>query len=72
MKTIEFDRVSLAVDEFGDRSVLPVLLIAGATQSKDWWPLDFCEVLAAAGLYVVRYDQRDTGQSTTSTPGQPD
>ncbi|MCR3722399.1 MULTISPECIES: alpha/beta fold hydrolase [Prauserella salsuginis group] len=72
MKILEFDHVSLAVDEFGDRSAPPVLLMAGATQSMDWWTPEFCEVLAAEGLYVVRYDQRDTGRSTTSPPGLPD
>ncbi|WP_035534295.1 alpha/beta fold hydrolase [Haloglycomyces albus] len=68
---LDFDQVSLAVDEFGDRSAPPVLLIAGATQSQDWWATDFCETLAAEGLYVIRYDQRDTGQSTTSPPDRP-
>lgn len=71
MKLLEFDSVSLAVDEFGDKSAPPVLLIAGATQSMDWWTPEFCERLAAEGLYVIRYDQRDTGQSTTSPPGRP-
>ncbi|GAA1234565.1 hypothetical protein GCM10009676_17860 [Prauserella halophila] len=72
MRILEFDDVSLAFDEFGDRSAPAVLLIAGATQSMDWWTPEFCEVLAAEGLYVIRYDQRDTGRSTTSPPGRPD
>lgn len=72
MKLLEFDSVSLAVDEFGDKCSPPVLLIAGATQSMDWWTPDFCQLLAAEGLYVIRYDQRDTGVSTTSPPGRPD
>ncbi|WOC13298.1 alpha/beta fold hydrolase [Gordonia sp. MP11Mi] len=71
MKLLEFESVSLAVDEFGDKSAPPVLLIAGATQSMDWWTPDFCERLAAEGLYVIRYDQRDTGASTASPPGRP-
>ncbi|RLV55782.1 alpha/beta hydrolase [Aeromicrobium phragmitis] len=71
MRILEFDHVSLAVDEFGDRSDPSVLLIAGATQSMDWWTPKFCGVLAAEGLHVVRFDQRDTGQSTTSPPGHP-
>lgn len=72
MRLLEFDNVSLAVDEFGDRSAPAVLLITGATQSMDWWAPEFCELIAAEGLYVIRYDQRDTGQSTTSPPGRPD
>ncbi|RZU60967.1 alpha/beta fold hydrolase [Zhihengliuella halotolerans] len=71
VKRIELDHVTLAVDEVGDQSGPPVLLIAGATQSMDWWPPDFCETLAADGLHVIRYDQRDTGESTASPPGHP-
>lgn len=68
---LDFDHLVLAVDEFGDRAAPPVLLIAGATQSMDWWTPDFCRVLAAEGLHVLRFDQRDSGQSTTSPPGRP-
>lgn len=71
MSTIESADVCLAIDEYGERNEPTVLLIAGATQSMDWWTPDFCAVLAAEGLHVVRYDQRDTGQSTTSPPGSP-
>jgi pimeloyl-ACP methyl ester carboxylesterase len=38
----------------------------------DRWEAPFCERLAAAGRYVIRYDHRDTGGSTTSAPGRPD
>ncbi len=72
VRILEFDHVCLAVDEFGDPGDPAVLLIAGATQSMDWWPPSFCEVLAAEGFHVIRFDQRDTGQSTTSPPGRPD
>ncbi|WP_114854582.1 alpha/beta fold hydrolase [Brachybacterium sp. YJGR34] len=71
MRTVEVDDVSLVVDEVGDRGDPAVLHIAGATQSMDWWTPDFCALLAAEGLHVLRYDQRDTGQSTTSPPGRP-
>lgn len=72
MNVLEFDHVCLAVDTFGDKASPPVVLLAGATQSMDWWTPDFCELLAAQGLYVIRYDQRDTGQSSASPPGEPD
>lgn len=72
MRCLEFDDVRLTIDEFGSPGEPPVLLIAGATQSMDWWTPDFCERLAAEGFYVLRYDQRDTGGSTTSVPGAPD
>lgn len=42
----------------------------GATASMLWWPDDFCEALAASGRFVIRYDNRDTGRSTTGEPGE--
>lgn len=71
MKLLDLANVTLAVEGFGDRSDPPVVLIAGATQSMDWWTPDFCALLAAQRLFVIRYDQRDTGESTTSPPGRP-
>ena len=64
----------------GDRAVHPslrvsrdpvVLLIGGAAATMDWWEDEFCERIAAGGRYVIRYDHRDTGRSTTSPAGQP-
>ena len=37
----------------------------------DWWEPDFCTRLADGGRHVVRYDHRDTGESTTGEPGKP-
>jgi pimeloyl-ACP methyl ester carboxylesterase len=37
----------------------------------DRWEGPFCERLAAARRYVIRYDHRDTGASTTYPPGLP-
>jgi pimeloyl-ACP methyl ester carboxylesterase len=36
-----------------------------------WWPDELCRVLAESGRFVIRYDQRDTGRSTTYEPGHP-
>lgn len=44
----------------------------GATASMLWWPDAFCEALSATGLFVIRYDNRDTGRSTTGPVGKPD
>src|SRR5215211_2680900 len=43
----------------------------GSGASLDWWPDELCERLAAGGRFVVRYDHRDTGQSVTYPPGEP-
>ncbi|HEX4733472.1 MAG TPA: alpha/beta hydrolase [Thermoleophilaceae bacterium] len=64
--------VALCAETFGDPSTPPVVLLGGATSSMDWWRDEFCERLAAGGRFVVRYDQRDTGGSTTSPAGSPD
>ncbi|MBB3051159.1 pimeloyl-ACP methyl ester carboxylesterase [Prauserella isguenensis] len=37
----------------------------------DWWDAELCQAIAAHGRRVVRYDHRDTGQSTTGEPGSP-
>ena len=58
-------------ESFGDRSAPAVLLIMGAMASGVWWPEEFCARLAARGRFVIRYDHRDTGRSTSYRPGEP-
>ena len=48
-----------------------MLLIAGGAQSMVWWEDEFCARLAAGGRFVIRYDHRDTGRSTSSRAGAP-
>ena len=67
----EINGAVLCVDTIGDPSHPAVLLIMGAAGSMDRWEEPFCERLAAAGRYVIRYDHRDTGGSTTYPPGKP-
>ena len=43
----------------------------GAMASGVWWPRAFCAMLAGRGRFVIRYDQRDTGRSTSYSPGPP-
>lgn len=68
---IQADGVSLATQAFGNPTDPPVLLIMGAMASMLWWPEAFCQRLAEQGRYVIRYDSRDTGRSTTYPPGEP-
>jgi pimeloyl-ACP methyl ester carboxylesterase len=70
-KTIQVDGVEIATEAFGDPSHPPVLLIMGAMASMLWWPDEFCRQLAGRSCYVIRYDHRDTGRSTTYEPGKP-
>lgn len=70
-RTIKADGVEIATQAFGDPAHEPVLLIMGAMASMLWWPQEFCQMLAARGRYVIRYDNRDTGLSTSYAPGNP-
>jgi pimeloyl-ACP methyl ester carboxylesterase len=47
------------------------VLIAGAASSMDWWDEELCRRIADRGRFVVRYDHRDTGQSTSYPAGSP-
>ncbi len=61
----------LCVSTFGAAADPAVLLVGGAGASMDWWDPAFCAALAEAGRHVIRYDHRDTGESTSSPPGRP-
>lgn len=54
----------LWVDSFGDRKDPALLLLMGGGCQGIIWTEDFCEKLAAEGLFVLRFDQRDTGFSS--------
>jgi pimeloyl-ACP methyl ester carboxylesterase len=68
-KWIGSNGVRLFSESFGTPDDPPVLLIMGAMSSAVWWAEDFCCQLAARGRYVIRYDHRDSGRSTSYEPG---
>lgn len=70
-RIIPVNGVDLCVQTAGDPADPALLLIGGMSSSMDWWEDGFCERLADVGRYVVRYDLRDTGRSTTYPPGRP-
>src|SRR3954452_5101704 len=65
------DGARVCAESIGDPSDPPILLVAGAASSMDRWDDDLCGMLAACARRVVRYDHRDTGQSTSYPPGEP-
>lgn len=69
MTTVEANGVALGIESFGDEGA-PLVLLAGATTMLSW-PDSLCERLAAGGRFVVRYDLRDSGESTTTDPDAP-
>ncbi len=56
--------VELCYQTFGDPDDEPLLLVMGLGGPMTWWDTELCVMLAEAGFYVVRYDNRDTGRST--------
>ncbi|MEE6295869.1 alpha/beta fold hydrolase [Georgenia wangjunii] len=63
--------VRLCVETYGDRRDPSVLLVAGMSASMLWWPGEVCETIASHGFFVIRFDQRDTGRSTSFPRGRP-
>ena len=60
--------VKICTEAFGNPDHPAVLLIMGATASMVWWDAEFCQKLAGKGFFVIRYDNRDVGRSTTYEP----
>jgi len=63
--------IELCTETFGEPADPALLLIAGGASSMDWWEDEFCRRLAAGGRFVIRYDHRDTGRSTSFPAGAP-
>jgi len=56
--------IDLCYQTFGDSKDEPLLLVMGLGGPMIWWDPDLCAMLADAGFFVIRYDNRDTGRST--------
>ena len=56
--------IELAYETFGDPGAPPVVLIMGLATQMIAWPDELCEGLARCGLFVIRFDNRDEGEST--------
>lgn len=69
-KVVIDSAISLYTESFGNTANEPIILVMGAMSSGVWWPDEFCSQLADMGRYVIRYDHRDTGKSTSYEPGQ--
>lgn len=59
------DDISIWYETFGKKEDPCVLLIMGACSQGVLWPKVFCEQLADEGFYVIRYDHRDIGLSSS-------
>ena len=70
-KLVEISDVELCVETFGNPANPAVLLVDGAAASMLWWEAELCEQIARGDRFVIRYDNRDTGRSTSYPPGRP-
>lgn len=70
-RAVRANGVELCVQTFGDSADPAILLIMGAGASMLYWDAEFCRRLAAEHRFVIRYDNRDTGRSTSYPPGSP-
>ena len=71
-RMIEANGVELCTESFGRPADPPILLIMGIGASMLWWEEGLCRLLADEGRFVIRYDHRDTGRSTSYEPGRPE
>ncbi len=68
--TPPFAGYEFAYESFGDPLHEPLLLVMGLGAQMILWPEAFVEQLVHAGFFVVRFDNRDCGEST-QTQGEP-
>jgi pimeloyl-ACP methyl ester carboxylesterase len=64
MPQAKANHISIEYETVGNPSSPPILLIIGLGRQLVSWDEEFCRHLAEAGLYVIRYDNRDAGLST--------
>lgn len=56
--------IRICYETFGDRTEPALVLVMGLASQMILWEDAFCERLAARGFWVIRFDNRDIGQST--------
>ncbi|MCT4635810.1 MAG: alpha/beta fold hydrolase [Rickettsiales bacterium] len=56
--------LQLCVHSFGIKTNPAVVLISGSAGQAILWDKTFCENIAKAGYFVIRFDNRDTGLSS--------
>lgn len=64
MPTAKANGLTIAYETAGDPRNPTILLVMGLGAQLTLWPDTFVEALAANGLHVVRYDNRDVGLSS--------
>jgi pimeloyl-ACP methyl ester carboxylesterase len=63
--------IDICYEIFGDADAEPMLMIMGLGGQMIHWEDDFCRQLAGRGFRVIRFDNRDIGESTKFSGGKP-
>lgn len=63
MKTVSINSVDLCYEIFGENNIQSIVLISGLGSQMIRWDDSFCEQLVLLGFKVIRFDNRDSGQS---------
>ena len=60
-KFLQSNGLKMACQSFGEPANPAIILVAGLYNQLVRWPVEFCELLAARGFFVIRFDNRDIG-----------
>lgn len=61
---VDANDIQICYETFGDPADPALLLVSGFTSQMTGWEEGLCQAFAAAGRYVIRFDNRDVGLST--------
>lgn len=64
MRIAPANGIEICYDTTGNPADPPLLLVMGFTAQLVAWDIDFCQMFADRGRYVIRFDNRDVGLST--------
>ena len=65
MSSVRANGIEIAYEAFGRASDRPLLMITGLGMQMLQWDDEFCAALAARGHHAIRFDNRDTGLSSS-------
>src|SRR5215217_691952 len=71
-QTAQANGIEIVYETIGDPANPPLLLVMGLGMQLIHWDLELCEQLAQRGFHVIRFDNRDSGRSTTIDAPVPD
>ncbi|WP_420443459.1 alpha/beta fold hydrolase [Candidatus Poriferisodalis sp.] len=63
-RTVKANGIDIWTEDFGNPDDIPILLVMGASAQAILWEEGFIAGLVDGGRYVIRFDNRDTGQTT--------